>query len=103
MLLYFRPPRRGSLQRRRADTGPHSAHRAGIAQAESMGAALSHHFGPNSDIDIWASPACRTVQTVAIVAEHLGGDFFAVKTDPRLLEIDVGRREVDIIRRFGRA
>ena len=27
---------------------------------------------------------------MAIVAEHLGGDFFDVKTDPRLLEIDVG-------------
>ena len=75
----------------------HMAHtpltRAGIAQAEAMGAALAAHFGPNADLDIWASPAGRTLQTVAIVAEHLGRDFFAVKTDPRLLEIDVGRWE----------
>ena len=75
----------------------HMAHtpltRTGIAQAEAMGAALAEHFGPDADIDIWASPAGRTLQTVAIVAEHLGRDFFDVRTDPRLLEIDVGRWE----------
>lgn len=67
--------------------------RAGIAQAEAMGVAIAAHFGPGADIDIWASPAGRTLQTVAIVAEHLGRDFFDVRTDPRLLEIDVGRWE----------
>ena len=75
----------------------HMAHtpltRAGIAQAEAMGAALAAHFGRDADLDIWASPAGRTLQTVAIITEHLGRDFFAVKTDPRLLEIDVGRWE----------
>ena len=75
----------------------HMAHtpltRTGIAQAEAMGAALAAHFGPGADIDIWASPAGRTLQTVAIVAEHLGRDFFDIRTDPRLLEIDVGRWE----------
>lgn len=75
----------------------HMAHtpltRTGIAQAEAMGAALAEHFGPAADIDIWASPAGRTLQTVAIVAEHLGRDFFDIRTDPRLLEIDVGRWE----------
>ena len=75
----------------------HMAHtpltRVGIAQAEAMGAALAEHFGPDADIDIWASPAGRTLQTVAIIAEHLGRDFFDVRTDPRLLEIDVGRWE----------
>ncbi len=75
----------------------HMAHtpltRAGIAQAEAMGAALAAHFGQGADIDIWASPAGRTLQTVAIVAEHLGRDFFDIRTDPRLLEIDVGRWE----------
>lgn len=72
----------------------HMAHtpltRAGIAQAEAMGAALAAHFGQAPGIDIWASPAGRTLQTVAIVAEHLGVDFFRVQTDARLLEIDVG-------------
>ena len=67
--------------------------RTGIAQAEAMGVAIAAHFGPGHDIDIWASPAGRTLQTVAIVAEHLGRDFFDVRTDPRLLEIDVGRWE----------
>jgi broad specificity phosphatase PhoE len=75
----------------------HMAHtpltRAGITQAEAMGTALAAHFGARADIDIWASPAGRTLQTVAIVAEHLGRDFFDIRTDPRLLEIDVGRWE----------
>ena len=87
----------------------HMAHtpltRAGIAQAEAMGVALAAHLGTKPDIDIWASPAGRTLQTVAIVAEHLGCDFFDVKTDPRLLEIDVGqwegRRYADIVAERG--
>lgn len=87
----------------------HLAHtpltRAGIAQAEAMGVALAEHFGPDADIDIWASPAGRTLQTVAIVAEHLGRDFFDVRTDARLLEIDVGdwqgRRYADIVAEIG--
>lgn len=72
----------------------HMAHtpltRAGIAQAEAMGTALSRHFGPAPDIDLWTSPSGRTLQTMAIVAEHLGRNFFSVVTDERLLEIDVG-------------
>ncbi|MBN8816319.1 MAG: histidine phosphatase family protein [Sphingomonas sp.] len=64
--------------------------RAGIVQAEAMGAALAEHLRGAPDIDIWASPAGRTLQTVSIIAEHLGRDFFDVRTDPRLLEIDVG-------------
>ena len=64
--------------------------RAGIAQAEAMGAALAGLIGPDELVDLWASPSGRTLQTAAIVAEHLGRDFFAIRTDPRLLEIDVG-------------
>ncbi len=79
--------------------------RTGIAQAEAMGVAIAAHFGPEAEIDIWASPAGRTLQTVAIVAEHLGRDFFDVRTDPRLLEIDVGRwegrRYADIVAEHG--
>ena len=79
--------------------------RNGIAQAEAMGEALAAHFGPRPDIDIWASPAGRTLQTVAIVAEHLGHDFFDIRTDPRLYEIDVGqwegRRYADIVAETG--
>lgn len=64
--------------------------RAGIAQAEAMGAALGAIIPPDAPIDLWASPSGRTLQTAAIIAEHLGRDFFAIRTDPRLLEIDVG-------------
>lgn len=87
----------------------HMAHtpltRAGIAQAEAMGAAIAAHFGPHADIDLWASPSGRTLQTAAIVAEHLGRDFFDIRTDDRLLEIDVGdwqgRRYADIVAEVG--
>ena len=72
----------------------HMAHtpltHAGIAQAHSMGDALRAHFGAKPDIDLWASPSGRTLQTMAVVAEHLGRDFFDVRKDDRLLEIDVG-------------
>jgi len=64
--------------------------RAGIAQAEAMGAALAGLLGSDVAIDLWASPSGRTLQTAAIVAEHLGRDYFDIRTDPRLLEIDVG-------------
>lgn len=79
--------------------------RAGFGQAQAMGAALAAHFGPVSDIDLWASPSGRTLQTMAIVCEHLRRDFFDVVTDARLLEIDVGdwqgRRYADIVAEVG--
>jgi probable phosphoglycerate mutase len=67
--------------------------RDGIAQAEAMGAALAAHFRASPDRlpALWASPAGRAQQTAAIVAEHLGLDFFDIRTDPRLREIEVGR------------
>lgn len=64
--------------------------RAGCAQAEAMGEALARHLGRNPDIDFWASPAGRTQQTAAIIAEHLGHDYFDVRLDERLTEIGVG-------------
>jgi len=64
--------------------------RAGIAQAEAMGEALAGILPPDHPVDLWASPSGRTLQTAAIIAEHLGRDYFAIRTDPRLLEIDVG-------------
>lgn len=75
----------------------HMAHtpltRAGIAQAEAMGAALAAALGPRPDRDLWVSPSGRTQQTAAIVGEHLGHPFFDWRQDRRLLEIDVGRWE----------
>ncbi len=72
----------------------HMAHtpltRRGIGQAESMGAALAEALGPRPNRDLWVSPSGRTLQTAAIVGEHLGHDFFDWRKDERLLEIDVG-------------
>jgi probable phosphoglycerate mutase len=74
----------------------HMAHtpltRAGIAQAEAMGAVLAGH--PDAAArDLWVSPSGRTQQTAAIIGEHLGRPFFDWRPDPRLLEIDVGAWE----------
>jgi probable phosphoglycerate mutase len=67
--------------------------RAGMAQAEEMGAALAAHFAASGEPipSLWSSPAGRAQQTAAIVAEHLGVAFFAIRTDHRLREIEVGR------------
>jgi probable phosphoglycerate mutase len=67
--------------------------RDGIAQAEAMGEALAQHFRTSGAPlpALWASPAGRTLQTAAIIAEHLGMDFFEIRRDPRLREIEVGR------------
>ena len=79
--------------------------RAGMRQAEAMGASLRAQLGSSPDIDFWASPAGRTLQTAAIIAEHLGHDYFEVKTDPALVEIGVGawegRRYADIVAEQG--
>jgi broad specificity phosphatase PhoE len=87
----------------------HMAHtpltHAGIAQAHAMGEALAAHFGQKPDIALWSSPSGRTLQTMAVVAEHLGRDYFDVRKDDRLLEIDVGdwegRMYADIVAETG--
>lgn len=87
----------------------HLAHtpltRAGISQAEAMGAALREALGEQPDRDYWVSPSGRTQQTAAIVGEHLGIPFFDWRQDPRLLEIDVGQWEgryyADIVAEVG--
>lgn len=67
--------------------------RHGIAQAEAMGAALGSWFRQNTGTMpvIWSSPAGRALQTAAIIAEHLDQNFFAIRQDHRLREIEVGR------------
>ena len=66
----------------------HMAHtpltRAGIAQAEAMGTALAAHLDAGAEIDIWASPAGRTLQTVAIIAE---GAVSPLRTSLHLAEL----------------
>lgn len=64
--------------------------RAGFAQADAMGAALAGLLGDQPELTMWASPAGRALQTLAVVAEHLGLDWHAAHTDERLVEIGVG-------------
>ncbi len=64
--------------------------RAGFAQADAIGAALRVELGVSPRLELWASPTGRALQTLAIVAEHLGLDWHAVQTDARLVEIGTG-------------
>ena len=64
--------------------------RAGFAQADEMGALLRVRLGPRPRLDLWASPAGRALQTLAVIAEHLELDWHCARTDPRLREIDIG-------------
>lgn len=64
--------------------------RAGFAQADEMGALLRSQLGPRPRLDLWASPAGRALQTLAVIAEHLELDWHGTRTDERLREIDIG-------------
>jgi broad specificity phosphatase PhoE len=64
--------------------------RAGFAQAVAMGDALRTVLGDKPDVALWASTAGRTQQTMALICDALGLDFFDVRTDDRLQEIHVG-------------
>lgn len=75
--------------------------RTGVAQAEEMGRALAKWLGTRQSLSLWCSSAGRAQQTMAIIADHIEADFFDVRVDPRLEEIDVGewsgRSYADII------
>jgi probable phosphoglycerate mutase len=64
--------------------------RAGFAQADEIGRALRDQLGLRPALELWASPTGRALQTLAVIAEHLDLDWHAARTDPRLVEIDVG-------------
>jgi probable phosphoglycerate mutase len=64
--------------------------RAGFAQADEMGALLRALLGPKPELDLWASPTGRALQTLAVIAEHLELDWHGARTDVRLREIDIG-------------
>lgn len=64
--------------------------RAGCAQAEAMGTALAKWLGTHQVFSLWSSPFGRALQTMAIVAEHIGHDWHDCNTDERLREIKVG-------------
>ena len=64
--------------------------RAGFLQADAMGRALAPWFEGKPTPILWSSTAGRALQTLAIVAEHVGADWHQTKADDRLQEIDVG-------------
>jgi glucosyl-3-phosphoglycerate phosphatase len=64
--------------------------RAGFAQADAMGAALARYLGTKQSLRLYSSPSGRALQTLAIVAEHIGSDWHEATHDTRLMEIDVG-------------
>ncbi|CAM3073630.1 2,3-bisphosphoglycerate-dependent phosphoglycerate mutase [Sphingomonas antarctica] len=64
--------------------------RAGIAQAEQMGAQLAAQLGKKPRLSLWSSPTGRALQTLAIIAEHLDLDWHAAHPDARLVEIGMG-------------
>ena len=79
--------------------------RAGFAQADEMGRALREQLGPAPALTLWASPTGRALQTLAVIAEHLGLDWHAARTDERLIEIGMGswggRYYADVIGEVG--
>ncbi len=64
--------------------------RSGFAQADAMGAALAIYLGTRQSLRLYSSPSGRALQTLAIVAEHIGEDWHQATHDARLREIDVG-------------
>lgn len=64
--------------------------RAGFRQADEMGVLLRARLGPKPALTLWASPAGRALQTLAVIAEHLELDWHQARTDERLREIDIG-------------
>ena len=64
--------------------------RAGFAQADEMGALLRTLLGTSPKLALWSSPSGRTLQTLAVIAEHLELDWHQARTDDRLREIDIG-------------
>lgn len=79
--------------------------RAGFAQADEMGAALRQALGYKPALALWASPTGRALQTLAVIAEHVGLDWHDARTDPRLAEIGMGswggRYYADVIAEAG--
>ena len=61
--------------------------RTGFAQAEAMGSDLASWLGTHQALHLWSSPSGRALQTLAIIAEHIGGDWHSATRDARLQEI----------------
>lgn len=79
--------------------------RDGFAQVDEMGAVLRHQLGPRPDLTLWSSSAGRALQTLAIIADHLGLDWHDAHHDDRLVEIGMGawggRYYADVVAEHG--
>lgn len=65
--------------------------RTGFAQADEMGRALARHLAAEQPaLDLIASDTDRALQTLSVIAEHVGADWHQARSDPRLREIDMG-------------
>ncbi|NCN83948.1 MAG: histidine phosphatase family protein [Sphingomonadales bacterium] len=65
--------------------------RTGFAQADEMGRALARHLATEQPVlDLIASDTDRALQTLSVIAEHVGADWHQAHSDPRLREIDMG-------------
>lgn len=62
----------------------------GFAQADEMGRALARHLGDEPAVDLIASDTDRALQTLAIIAQHIGVDWHQASRDTRLGEIEMG-------------
>lgn len=92
--------------RRLQGTAPHTPlTRTGFAQADEIGRALRALLGAQPALSLWSSSAGRALQTLAIIAEHLGLDWHAARADDRLVEIGMGswggRSYADVIAEVG--
>ncbi|MEM8919156.1 MAG: histidine phosphatase family protein [Pseudomonadota bacterium] len=63
---------------------------SGFAQADEMGRALAIRLPQDQPLDLIASDTGRALQTLAIVAQHIGADWHQARHDARLREIDMG-------------
>lgn len=63
--------------------------RLGVAQVDAVGRTLASMLG-GTRFRLVASPLGRARQSAAIVAEHLGIDYWAIEWDDRLKEITLG-------------
>ncbi len=94
-----------AAQRMQGDVPHTPLTRTGFLQADAMGAALAEWLGTHQALELWASPAGRALQTMAIIAGHIGGDYHQVVSDERLREIDMGvwggQPYADLIARHG--
>lgn len=65
--------------------------RTGFAQADAMGRALAVYLAAEPPVlDLVASDTDRALQTLSVIAEHVGADWHQARSDARLQEIDMG-------------